>query len=44
MGAYSKCILLYDKHYWREKGFSGEVLTDGVDGPITMAFDDTRRK
>jgi monoamine oxidase len=23
MGAYSKMILLYDKPYWRQKGFSG---------------------
>lgn len=44
MGAYSKCVLLYEKQYWREKGLSGEVLLDGVDGPFIMAYDDCRRK
>lgn len=44
MGNYTKMILLYDKQYWKEKGFSGETLSDCADCPILMAFDDSRCK
>ena len=44
MGNYTKMVLLYDKQYWREKGFSGETLSDCADSPILMGFDDSRAK
>ena len=39
MGAYSKLIILYDKQYWAEKGFSGELLSDCHSGPVLNAYD-----
>lgn len=39
MGSYSKMIVTYDKCYWREKGFSGEVISDCHEGPILLAYD-----
>lgn len=44
MGSYSKMIVLYKKPYWREKGFSGQILSDCLDNPIIFAYDDTRPK
>ena len=44
MGAYSKMIILYQKQYWREKGFSGEILSDCHNHPVIMAYDDVRPK
>lgn len=40
----SKIILLYDKAYWKENNFSGESLSDGLEAPIAMSFDDSRTK
>ena len=34
MGGYSKMVLLYDKPYWREKNFSGQILSDCHDSPV----------
>ncbi len=42
MGAYSKMVILYDKPYWKDKGFSGEIISDCYDNPIIFAYDDTR--
>lgn len=39
MGQVIKCIATYGRAFWREAGFSGEMIADT--GPITMAFDDT---
>ena len=44
MGHYTKILLLYDQRYWKDRGYSGEIVTDGEDGPISMGFDDTRTK
>lgn len=44
MGSYSKMLLLYDKQYWTEKGFSGSILSDCHDNPILMTFEDSRPK
>ena len=44
MGGYSKMILLYDKPYWREKQFSGQILSDCHDSPVLMTYDDSRVK
>ncbi|MCO4772920.1 MAG: FAD-dependent oxidoreductase, partial [Deltaproteobacteria bacterium] len=38
MGATMKCIAVYERPFWREKGFSGEAVCDGL--PITVTFDD----
>lgn len=42
MGSYIKVIILYKKAYWREKGFSGEMITDCKDSPLLTAFDDCK--
>jgi hypothetical protein len=44
MGSISKVLFLYDKPYWRNKGFSGETLSDCLKNPIFNAYDDTRYK
>ncbi len=38
MGRYFKVIVTYDKPFWREAGFTGEVAS--VQGPITASYDD----
>jgi monoamine oxidase len=38
MGRYFKVIVTYDRPFWREAGFSGEVAS--VRGPITATYDD----
>lgn len=42
MAAFSKMVLIYDKRYWHEKGFSGEILSDCHDAPVLNAYDETR--
>lgn len=39
MGSVIKCIVAYDRAFWRESGHSGEVVSDGQ--PIRAVFDDT---
>lgn len=39
MGATVKVHLLYDRPFWRERGFSGEAVFDR--GPISVLFDNT---
>lgn len=38
MGATMKCIARYERPFWREAGYSGEVVCDGL--PITVVMDD----
>ncbi len=38
MGRYYKVIVTYEKPFWRDAGFSGEVAS--VRGPIVAAYDD----
>jgi monoamine oxidase len=38
MGRYFKVIVTYDKPFWRDAGYSGEVAS--VPGPITASYDD----
>lgn len=40
MGSIVKCIVAYDKPFWREKGFSGQVATD--DDVVGIVMDDAR--
>jgi monoamine oxidase len=40
MGAIIKCIVAYDKPFWHDKGFSGQVATD--DDVVGIVMDDTR--
>ena len=37
MGATVKCLALYDRPFWRDRGFSGEAVCG--DGPIAVTFD-----
>jgi monoamine oxidase len=37
MGAAIKCIALYERAFWRERGFSGEAIGDG--GPVGFVLD-----
>jgi len=37
MGAAIKCIALYERAFWRERGFSGEAIGDS--GPIGITMD-----
>lgn len=39
MAAFSKMVLVYDRRYWLEKGFSGEILSDCHDAPVLNAYD-----
>lgn len=39
MGATTKLITRYATPFWREEGFSGEVIC--TDGPLTVVFDNT---
>ena len=42
MAAMIKFLAIYPKPYWREKGYSGELVSSGTDGsPITITFDDS---
>ena len=38
MGRYDKVIVTYDKPFWRDAGFTGEVAS--VRGPVTASYDD----
>jgi len=40
MGAVIKCIALYERAFWRERGFSGEVISDA--GAVGYALDSTK--
>ena len=37
MGTVVKCIVQYDRPFWREEGYSGEAITDGL--PVRATFD-----
>jgi monoamine oxidase len=39
MGCVIKCIVRYDRPYWRERGFSGEIVSDA--GPLCVCYDKT---
>lgn len=39
MGSVIKCIAFYERPFWREEGWSGEVVRDR--GPIRIVFDDS---
>jgi len=39
MGATMKCVAVYDKPFWRERGLSGEVAC--TEGPLTVVFDNS---
>lgn len=39
MGATTKVIATYPRAFWREAGFSGEVVCD--EGPVTVVYDNT---
>lgn len=39
MGSVIKCIAVYERPFWRERGLSGEAVCD--EGPVRLAFDDS---
>jgi monoamine oxidase len=39
MGSVIKCVVAYRRPWWRDDGWSGEVVSDS--GPLRMVFDDT---
>ena len=39
MGATTKCMAVYERPFWRDRGLSGEVACTG--GPITVVFDNS---
>jgi monoamine oxidase len=39
MGSVMKVIALYDKPFWRDKGYTGQVVSDT--GPVQATFDNT---
>jgi monoamine oxidase len=39
MGSVIKYVAAYKQPFWRQAGFSGEIVTDG--GPVGLAFDDS---
>lgn len=39
MGSIIKCIMVYEKPFWRDAGYSGEIASD--EGPLCAVFDDT---
>jgi len=40
MGAAIKCIVLYERRFWKDAGFSGEVINDR--GPVGYSIDGTK--
>src|SRR5687768_11678735 len=40
MGCVIKTMLYYDRAYWTEKGYSGQMFTNG--GPVLYTLDDTK--
>jgi monoamine oxidase len=44
MGSIGKILVRYKECYWKQKLYSGEVLSDGSDCPITLVYDDTKAK
>jgi monoamine oxidase len=40
MGATIKCFALYDRPFWRDRGFCGEAVS--TEGPVGVCFDDVR--
>ncbi len=38
MGSVIKSVIVYDRPFWREQGFSGEAVSSGA--PLRMVFDD----
>ena len=41
MGSAIKVIALYDRPFWREAGYSGEIVSS--DGPLSVVYDDCAR-
>ena len=39
MGSVIKCVAVYDRPFWRERGLSGEAVSDR--GPVRLTFDDS---
>lgn len=39
MGSVAKCVAVYERPFWRERGLSGEAVCDR--GPVRIAFDDS---
>lgn len=39
MGSVIKCVAVYERAFWRERGFSGEAVCDR--DPVRIAFDDS---
>jgi len=37
LGSSIKCLAFYDRPFWRQRGFSGEVVSN--DGPVSLVFD-----
>jgi monoamine oxidase len=44
MGAIIKLLILYESRFWKDKGFSGETVSDCIDSPVFNAYDDSRPK
>lgn len=40
MGAAMKCYAVYDKPFWRDKGFSGQIVSD--EAPLHVSFDSSK--
>ncbi len=39
MGSAIKCVAVYERPFWRERGLSGEAVSD--EGPVRLVFDDS---
>jgi monoamine oxidase len=39
MGSVVKCVAAYPRAFWRERGYSGEVISDA--GPVAIGYDDS---
>lgn len=42
MGTLAKVILLYKERYWKQKGFTGEFVSDCSDSPVMNCFDGSK--
>lgn len=42
MGGLGKLLVFYKEPYWKNLGFSGQVISDCYDGPAMNVFDNTR--
>uniref|UniRef100_UPI00398EFC0A amine oxidase [flavin-containing]-like n=1 Tax=Pristiophorus japonicus TaxID=55135 RepID=UPI00398EFC0A len=42
MGSIIKCMVYYNRSFWREKGYCGTMMIEDEESPISLTLDDTK--